>query len=97
MVDTVPENAKINSLVASFEVDDPDTGQIHACYILNGEEFISIRMTADSTAEMVLVNELNYEESDTLDIVLSCTDGEFKIKKVLVNIQCVSERYYPHH
>lgn len=92
MVDTVPENVKINSIVASLEVDDPDAGQRHACHIVNGEEFISVRMTDDSRAEMVLVNELNYEEFDTLDIVLSCTDGEFEIKKVLVNKQCVSEQ-----
>lgn len=79
----MPENTPPQTDVFTFEVDDPDIGQLHACSVKEANSIFVTSMNADDTQSLVLASNVNYETVNVFNVTLKCSDGEFSIEKVL--------------
>lgn len=86
-LEDIPENAALNTIITTFKVVDQDIGQKHACKVIKGEDLVFVTTEGKDDHKMMTGSKFNYEENDKLDVTLSCTDGEFYVRKVHVIIQ----------
>ena len=91
---TVPEDAKINTVIDTVEAKDPDTKTKEyntLTYTVLGGDTAVFKVNK-KTGEVVLKDSLDYEKKKEYELIVRVTDGEFSdTAKVTIKVQNVEE------
>ncbi|KAK7104975.1 hypothetical protein V1264_019607 [Littorina saxatilis] len=88
----IQENVTVPHVLTSLYVIDQEREQRHSCNLVGSHGPLAVETDEDGNMTLVVQGHLDYETAQRYDVIVSCSDGQYDVKKnVSVQVIDVNE------